>query len=306
MRNKSIKLSILPLLLVAAESHASGCYVDHFSGEIICSGNTATVSSGGALPTVIQNDFAVAMDVAEPLAETTLLPSESGAVPAQAGVGLECGWASSRGNGDTSVCTLPLSYTIHNEIDPRRRLVFKVPVTWVDSDNPLSPGQTYHVGFGASYTYPLATRWYVTPGVNYTYADEGDFGQKADLVSASLASAYFYKDRGFDFGIGNMIGYAMTVNETGGHPAYYYSTLRNGLMVSKAGSLFGRKVYWEGAVVDTLYFGDQLFTDHQLEVSLTVGDKRSYKISGGGYRLGLTLFDAGDTDGGKLTFGYWF
>ncbi len=304
------KLLVLSSLLLATNAYA-GCEVLHGHGEIICSGNAATVSPGGALPIVLQNDFATAFEASAPVDVLEDVTPTPGATANQAAVGLECGWSTDKTNGDTNFCSLPLSYTIHNEIDPRRRLTLKMPITRVDSDSPTSSGKTYHVGFGASYTYPLAARWFVTPSLNYTYAAMGDFQVKTDLVSTSLTSTYFFKDGGFDFSLGNMIGYARTANESADSglpppPKMKFNTLRNGMMASKPGALFGKKVYWEGAVVHTVFSGTQTFTDSQFEISLTVGDKRSYKVTAGGYRFGVTLFDAGQVNGGKIAFGYWF
>lgn len=306
MLKKLSHLSLLAMPLMAGGAFASQC-VEHPGHGIMCTGNASTTTSGGTLPVVVQTDFSTAVsDLMLPVEEQETAASAEGGLAGRPAIGLECGWSSNSMNGDTSVCTMPLSYTIHNEIDPRRRLVLKLPVTWVDSDNPASPGETFHVGVGASYTFPVASRWYVTPGLTYSYADEGDFGQKADLTSASIASAYFYKYAGYDFGIGNMFTYARTINETGGHPGYHFSALRNGLMVSKDTNLLGRRLYWEGSLIATLFFGDQNYANSQIEASLTFGDKRSLKASAGGYRFGASLFNANKTSGGKLTFGYWF
>ncbi len=310
MSKTHAKLLVLSSLLLATNVYAS-CEVIHGHGDIICSGNASTVSPGGALPIALQNDFATALEASVPVDALEDVTSTSEASANQAAVGLECSWSRDKTNGDTNYCSLPISYTIHNEIDPRRRLTIKMPITWVDSENPAMPGKTHHIGLGVSYTYPLAARWYVTPSLNYTYAAMGDFPVKSDLVSSSLTSTYFFKDGGFDLSLGNMIGYARTANESADSglappPKMHYNTLRNGMMASKPGVFFGNKVYWEGAVVHTLFSGTQTYTDSQFEVSLTVGNKRSYKVTAGGYRLGLTLFDAGQVHGGKVAFGYWF
>jgi len=306
MKHLKKALLLLPMAL-SGQAYAS---CSNFHGQVECFGSAAADTPGGTVTVTALNDFSTAMAVAvEPsVDETTATTATTGTSAASAGVGVECSWFNGDNNNDTNVCTLPLSYSIHNEIDPRRQLVIKVPITRVESKG-VTPNTVYHVGLGASYTYPLATRWYVTPAINYTYAEEANvFGTKpkADLVSASIASAYYFKDQGLDIGIGNMFLASQSVNESGGQGSTHINVLRNGLMVGWPGKAFGRKQYWEASLVDTLFFGTTTYTDHQLEIGLTVGDKRSYKATGGGYRLGLSVFDAGQATGAKIAFGYWF
>lgn len=302
MKHLKKALLLLPMAL-SGQAYAS-CFNE--PDGVMCHGNPTADTPGGTMAVTLQNDFAVAMAV-EPIADdTATAAAATGPVGGAAGVGMECSWFKDDTSGDTSVCTIPITYSIHNEIDPRRQLTIKLPITRVK--NNLAGDSVYHVGLGASYTYPLAARWYVTPSVNYSYAEEADQfgGAKADMVSAAIASAYYFKHDTLDIGIGNMYLASQSVNESGGQGSVHFNVLRNGMMVGWPGNAFGKKRFWEASLVDTLIFGSTTYTDHQIEIGLTVGDKRSYKATGGGYRLGLSLFDAGQAKGAKLAFGYWF
>jgi hypothetical protein len=306
---KHLKALVI-LLPLAASGQAFASCIEFHPGIVECSGNAAADTPGGTMAVTAQNDFAVAMAVDTALDDNTPEPTAAaGPMPGRTGIGLECSWFHDKSSGNTNACTVPLSYTIHNEIDPRRQLTLKLPITRVESENALTPNTTYHVGFGASYTYPLGARWYVTPALNYTYAQGADFvasKPKADLISASITNTYFTRRDGFDIGIGNMFMAAKSVNEQGGQREVHFNILRNGLMFGWPGKAFGRKMFWEASLVDSLIFGDLTYTDHQIELALSLGDKRSYKVTRGGYRLGLSLFDADQTRGGKLSWGYWF
>lgn len=301
---KTLK-KLLFLLPLAVSGQAIASCSQHL-GQTLCSGSAAADTPGGTLAVTVQNDFAVAMAADAVVDETA---PAAGPVPGLAGVGLECSWFNDSTNGDTNVCTAPLSYTIHNEIDPRRQLTLKMPISRVESDNPFTPNSTHHVGLGASYTYPLGARWYVTPALNYTYAQGADIlgvKPKADLVSASITNTYYTRRDGLDIGIGNMFMATKSVNEQGGQGSVHFNVWRHGLMFGWPGKAFGRKMYWEATLAASLIFGNTTYTDHQLEATLTLGNKRSYKVTNGGHRLGLSLFDAGQATGGKIAWGYWF
>lgn len=275
-------------------------------------GYPVTQTPASSIQTQVASDFDTAFDVMhyeyEPDVAPTpsdAAPTPSAATPASYGVGLNCASFSGR-NIDSNYCAVPLSYTIRNEVDPRRRLVLRLPITRIWSEGKSA----YNVGFGAAYTYPMTARWYLTPALSYTHAERGDFDKAANLVSASLTSVYYWKMDGYDLGIGNMFGHSRTVRERGDARADLSGThnniLRNGIMVAVPGLMFGKKAWWEISLVDTRYFGSEIYADSQQEISVTVGDTRSYKATGGGYRAGLTLMQAGKTDGFKLAWQYWF
>lgn len=256
---------------------------------------------GSLMPTLPIGDYLVAINDPEPAP-----PSETGAADAgqttasQGSVGIGCSWYSGD-RFDTNVCTVPLTYTVRNELDPRRRLTLKLPITRMESG-----GRTaYNYAFGASYTFPVGTRWYLTPGASYGIANQGDFATEANVGTVSLTSAYFMKREGFDIGIGNMLGYSKTFDEQGMGDAHT-TLLRNGVLLSWPSQVFGKKHFLEASLVDTLFFGSDTYTKNQWELGFTVGDKRSYKVTAGGYRFGLTLIKGNDLSGINLTAGYWF
>lgn len=304
-----LRYGVLAVLLWGTGGAAWGstCYFDHVLMKEVCH-DPVTNAPGSAMVTTTSTDFDLGfVDIVQ---EDIAATAGQELTPGPAfGVGLTCGWF--RGdNTDTSQCTVPLSYTIRNEIDPRRRLTLKMPITRLDFEG----SSTTHVGLGAAYTYPFGARWYVTPSLSYTLANKGDFLSKANLLSASVTSAYFYKAERFDVGIGNMLGYNYTVNEDGWadptlttpYRGGHNLVLRNGILFAWPGRLLGAKSYWESNLVLTNYFGDKTFTDNQIELTLSVGNRRSAKVTAGGHRVGLTLIDTDNLWGAKLAWGYWF
>lgn len=304
-------MSALPIRALTAGALAvlsgyagASCVFDHHTHSYICS-DPVTQTPASSIQIQATSDFDTAFSVMHFEPEPEVAATPTGAGPASYGVGLNCGAFSGR-NIDSKYCTVPLSYTIRNEVDPRRRLVLSLPVTRVWSEGESA----YNLGFGAAYTYPMAARWYLTPALSYTHAERGDFDKAANLVSASVTSVIYWKMDGYDLGIGNMFGHSHTVRERGDARADLSGThnniLRNGVMASIPSQVLGRKAWWEVSLVDTRYFGSEIFADSQQEISVTVGDTRSYKATGGGYRAGLTLMQAGKTDGFKLAWQYWF
>lgn len=221
------------------------------------------------------------------------------------GVGLQCGVFSGRGI-DSNYCTIPLSYTIRNEIDPRRRLVLSLPISRLKVERRYSNS----IGFGAAYTFPVDRAWRLTPAVQYLRAQMGDFDTVADMLGISLGSGYYIRREGYDLGIGNLLGYVQSLRERahgGAQAAERHNTiLKNGLMWSFPGRFLERRAYWELSVIDTRYFGSETYHDSQQELGVTVGDRRSLRATGGGYRLGLGWLHAGKSSGWKFKWDYWF
>jgi hypothetical protein len=222
----------------------------------------------------------------------------------QIGIGFEIGQMT-QGGTDVSNMTIPLSYSIRNDLDPRRQLLLRMPISIVDVDG----AKAYNVGFGASYRFPMSQRWTLVPSINYGLTASKDLGSTAQIASVGLTSTYYWRKPGYDVGIGNMLGFVTTMPFSyGGYdydPNINNTVLRNGVMWSMPTVISGRKLHFETSVVDTRFFGTDLYADNYQELRFSLGTSRSAKATSV-FRAGLALVHMKSDNGFKLEFGYWF
>jgi hypothetical protein len=141
-----------------------------------------------------------------------------------------------------------------------------------------------------------------------------DLGSGALVYSGSTTSNYnFYLGDGI-LSIGNMLGFYRTGSlAVGGYEVDYDLTnyvLRNGIDLE--GSLdfriFGGRTTWQLSVVDTRFFGDELFVERYNDIALSFGTCRQRGSSTlRALRLGITgTLGENDYRGMEINFGYWF
>jgi hypothetical protein len=222
------------------------------------------------------------------------------------GVGLEYGQIS---QGDVSVksTTLPLSYTVRNDLDPRRQLMLRLPITLVD----VGGAKTLQAGLGAAYRFPMSANWSLTPSFNYALVGSVDLLSAAQMATAGITSTYFWRKSGYDIGMGNMLGYATTLPFTYDGKKYdpdiSNSIVRNGVMISMPTRMFGGKMHFETALVDTRFFGTELYSNSQQELKFTIGTTRSASMAKSSlFRAGVSYVKTPNDDGFKVEMGYWF
>jgi hypothetical protein len=223
------------------------------------------------------------------------------------GVGLGYGSYSVSGSADRiSTTTLPLSYTVRNDIDPRRQLVLSLPLTLVSTGD----AKSVHGSLGVAYRLPLSDHWTVTPGGRYAVVASKDRATLSTVMSASLASTYAMPMNGYALAIGNMIGYYKTGKFSSGDyavaPDIALKMMRNGVMASLPATLFGPKMAAEISLVDMRYLGDKPFLDSTQEVGFTVGTNRNAANARSFVRAGLSYLRGKNTRGLSANLGYWF
>ncbi len=240
-------------------------------------------------------------------ATTTATPAaQSSQMRGLLGVGLDFS-SLDMGGTDVQKTTLPFSYSIRNDLDPRRLLVLKMPLSVVD----IGGGKAYHAGFGASYRYPMSGQWSLVPGVNYALATSKDLNSAAQVLNASLTSTYYWRGREYDVGVGNMIGYLSTLpfkyQGIKYDPKINNLVLRNGVMWSKPTRALGGRMHVEVALVDTRYMGSDLYADSTQELKFTLGTTRSAKVASSGmFRVGLSFINMPHDQGYRFEVGGWF
>lgn len=264
---------------------------------------SALTGEGGAIPMLAMADFNTSFDNASQIG----VPDQNQTANNLIGVGLSYGSYNIDGNEDVKTTSLPLSYTIRNNIDPRRQLVLSMPLTQVSVDG----AKAYHGGLGAAYRLPLTDRWTLTPGARYSVVASKDRATVSTVMSASLMSTYVLPLGGFDLAMGNMVGVYKTGKFSSGDysfdPDVNLKMTRNGLMASVPTAMFGSKMAAEFSIIDTRYLGSEkpFVTDSQ-EVGITLGTNRKASNARSFTRLGATYVRSKTTKGFTVNLGFWF
>ncbi|MDR2690667.1 MAG: hypothetical protein LBB76_13060 [Azoarcus sp.] len=275
----------------------SGIIDDILEYQIAHTANNPITGPGGLLPGTVETDFGNGVD--------TLPDSADGPAGNQFGMGL--GFGSTRIDGrDSKSVVLPLSYTIRNDIDPRRQLVFSLPLTIIETDG----AKSYTGSFGVAYRLPLNRVWTITPALRYGFSGSEDLATAAALSGVSVSSNYVMRFDGFDLAIGNMVGFYQTsklkVGDYSVDPGVRSTVLRNGVLLSQPISIGGRSMSIEYSIIDTRYQGSNIYVDNTQEIGVTLGNNRSLASARSNLRAGLRYLQGRDVKSLYLNVGYWF
>lgn len=269
--------------------------------------NSATsplTGQGGAILSMAGNDFAQSFDAASQVARLGAVGDGSGSKNL-IGVGLSYGSFNVNGSGDRIKPTsLPLSYTVRNEDDPRRQLVFSMPLAMIK----IGDGDVYQAGLGLGFRLPLTDRWTIGPGLRYTVVGSKDRATVSTIMSGSLMSTYVIPAGSYTVAIGNMVGrYRSGKISTGDYsvdPDISATLLRNGLMLSMPA---GANMAAELSLVDTRYAGGvKPYVRDTQELGLTMGTNRNARNARSFVRGGVSYVHGRDSKGFTVNLGYWF
>jgi hypothetical protein len=222
------------------------------------------------------------------------------------GVGLSLG-SMTTGGINTTTTTIPLSYTIRNDLDPRKQFSFYAPVTSSDTVG----AKAYGINLGVAYRLPVNDDWALTPALGYGVTGSEDLGSGASMFAASVTSQYSWKMDGYDLAMGNMVGvYQSTQLNAGSYsidPKISNTVYRNGILASFPTSAFGQKMAIEASFILTNYTGTALYSNQYQEIGLTLGTNKSASSARTYVRAGATyLTGENGITGYKLNVGYWF
>ena len=271
--------------------------------QALNSSTSPITGAGGLIPTMASSDFGSSFDTASKIG--TADTGESNNL-----VGINPSYTSYKVNGSSdrvSTFSLPLSYTVRNDIDPRRQLVLSMPITQVSIGN----AKSYQAGLGIAYRLPVSDNWTITPGVRYAVVASADRATVSTVMSGSVMSTYVIPLANMDMAIGNMLGYYRTgkfkTDNYSFEPDIKQVMMRNGVMLSQPISIKGSKMALEYSFIDTRYLGsDKPFLDNTQEIGITIGTNRSVASARTYFRGGVTYLRGKDTNGFSLNIGYWF
>jgi hypothetical protein len=265
--------------------------------------------AGGMLPNAVSSDFNQNFtDSATNIASSASMASSASqdkVTPNLIGISMSYSSLTSLDN-KTKVITLPLSYTIRNNIDPRRQLILSMPITQMDTNG----AKSYSAALGAAYRFPMNDNWTLTPSGKMSVVGSVDMATVAGMYSLSMTSTYQWRLENYDVSMGNMLAYNKTLKfKTGEYsfdPDIRSTVLRNGVMLSQPVNWGGKKLSLEYSAIDTRYNGTQLYIPNSQEFGITVGTNKSSFSSRSFLRGGLTYLHGRDTKGITANIGYWF
>lgn len=260
---------------------------------------------GGLIPVAGATDFASSFDTMSKVAAVGAAQASSN--NNLIGAGLSYGSYSITGKSDKiSTTSIPLSYTIRNDIDPRRQLVISLPLTKVS----VGDADSYHGGLGLAYRVPVTDNWTLTPSGKYSVVGSKDRATVSTVMSANLMSTYAIPMDSYHVAIGNMVGLYKTGKFSSGDysfdPDIKLTMARNGVMLSHTPALLGGKMAAEYSLIDTRYIGNKPFVSNTQEIGITVGTNKNAGNARSYTRAGLSYVRGKDTRGFTVNLGYWF
>jgi Autotransporter beta-domain len=210
--------------------------------------------------------------------------------------------------GDSTVrsATIPLSYTVRNDIDPRRQALVRAGFGVLDS----AGSKSYQGRLSAGYRFPMSDNWVLTPIAGASLAGSRDAGFFVGVFNGSLASTYTWEFDSFDVTMGNMLGYYQTFKPPGGKfttdPKIRNTAFMNGLLLSQPVSFGGSKMSIEYGISDTRLTGTTLYQKSAQEFTLSLGTNKNALSARSFLRGTLALQRSKDSKGVSLGVNYWF
>jgi len=237
----------------------------------------------------------------------TVGPREEGAEPVNNLIGIDLRHGSFKQDDlKSTVISLPLSYVVRNDLNPRRQMIFSMPLTQTDAEG----AKSYQAGLGFAFRLPVNDNWALTPGIGYTIAGSEDLGSAAQMASLSLTSHLAYDLGWGSVAMGNMIGSYKTLKTNVGDysfdPQIRNTVLRNGVMMSLPTPMGGKRMSTEFSIIDTRYSGTELYMKSYQEYGIALSTARSAVSSRSFLRTGLNFLQSSKSKGLTLNFGYWF
>ncbi|MBK9235364.1 MAG: autotransporter outer membrane beta-barrel domain-containing protein [Rhodoferax sp.] len=259
---------------------------------------------GGVLSGAVGLDFGASFDEVATRIATTQANAQSG-VGNLIGIGVLVSQHDIAGATVRTV-SAPLSYTVRNDIDPRRQALLRASLGVVDSAGTKSRSGRVSAG----YRFPMSDEWALTPMVGVSLSGSDAHGFYTGVASGSIASTYLIERDGFDISVGNMLGYYRSFKPPGVSygvdPGLQVFALRNGILISQPITLGSRKMSVEYGLSDTRYLGDALYQKSAQDISISLGTNKSVFSARSFFRATLALQKVRDGHGVALNVNYWF
>lgn len=236
--------------------------------------NSLITGSNGLLQSMVATDFATAFSDNESRGGANAASAGNAAPSSPLGLGVVFSHMKVAGVQQTAV-GVPVSYTVRNDIDPRRQALLRADFSALKSGGAMG----YQARFSAGYQFPMSDEWKLAARGTVGFIGSEDAATLATMVGASIASSYTMEFDGFDLSIGNMLGYYQTLTakaeSVSVNPGIKNTALRNGIILSQPMTVGGRKMVAEYSFADTRFFGTKIYQTSLQEFSFSLGTRRS-------------------------------
>ena len=258
---------------------------------------------GGILPRAIMNDFSASFsDTPTRIATSQSTASQGSQSVLGAGILLS---SNTVANTKVNTIAIPLSYSVRNDIDPRRQALVRGGIGMVDAGG----SRSYQGRLSAGYRFPMSDEWVLTPMAGMSFAGSQDAAYAVGVGNASLASTYTWEFDGFDLTMGNMVGYYQTFKlpvKNTSDPKIRIAALVNGFFLSQPVSFGGNKMSVEYGFSDTRLGGTEVYQNNSQELTVSLGTNKSALSARSFFRATLGLQRAIVSKGASLSLNYWF
>lgn len=214
--------------------------------------------------------------------------------------------------------TLPLSYTVRSDLDPRRQTTTSLRLVHARSHVPGDVRENMSYVAGIAFRRPMNDQWTIVPAVSAGYVE--DRGAVIDttgsIYGVSVASVYKMRHKGIDIALANQLSHYRTrefriTGVSPENPRINNTVMRNGVVLALPTQLAGRKLSTELGITRTDILTDHkdpfFVTDYYNEVSLTLGNNKRLANARKFVRGGISYLDGqGDVRGLRVKLGYWF
>lgn len=221
------------------------------------------------------------------------------------GVGARIGSFSQAGLRSNTV-TIPLSYTLRADLDPRRQVGLSMPLSYTKVEG----AKAFSVAPGLSYRHPINDDWSISPALGLGITGSSDLASAGAIASGSLSSRYIFTLAGLDFTLGNMVGHYRTLKFSAGdystNPGVANTVAKNGLAVAKPVDWLDGGASVELSYANTHFWGTELYTMNYHEFGLSLGTHRSARSARSFFKAGITYLYTGKSRGTAFNLGYWF
>jgi Autotransporter beta-domain len=259
--------------------------------------------TGGVLSQAIFNDFSSSfLETPTRIATSQNTASQGSQSVLGAGVVVS---SHTVANAKVNTISVPLSYTVRNDIDPRRQALVRGGVGLVDT----AGSRSYQGRLSAGYRFPMSDAWVLTPMAGLSFSASRDVGYAVGIGNASVASTYTWEFDKVDVTMGNMLGYYQTFKipaKYSADPKIRIVAVVNGLFVSQPVSFGNGKMSVEYGFADTRLGGTKLYQKSSQELTISLGTNKSALSARSFLRATLALQRARDSKGVSLGVNYWF
>lgn len=211
----------------------------------------------------------------------------------------------SGGGVNITLAEIPFTY-IKPLRDPRYAFIIDAPIML----SSYNGDQAVSASIGAGMRLPMTDKWIVTPVVRIGAMAATDLDLNGFLWSASLVSNYETKMGELDFSIGNQLTHIRTIPISANDYDHQNTILRNGVGLAGPTDIqfFGKAATWEALLVNTQWFGDDVYVSNQTDLGISIGTQNSDNgVKWDSARLGVTLtFTDREYSGFSFNFGYKF